>query len=193
MSNSTTDRELPATSYAILGLISFGEMSGYDVKQFADRSIGYFFWSPASSQIYAELRRLTSMGYVREREVQQERRPDKRLYRITRDGEQALQRWLERPDVAPDMSKSLFLLKLFFGRLTPVETLIPQLEERRRQAQESLAQFEEMERHMGDSEDQIFPHLTLKCGMAHARANLQWAEDALQELSKRLPSEPPHE
>ena len=172
MTNSTTEKGLPATSYAILGLISFGEMSGYDVKQFADRSIGYFFWSPASSQIYAELRRLRSMGYVREREVQQERRPDKRLYRITRDGEQVLQRWLERPDVTPDMSKSLFLLKLFLGRLTPVETLIPQLEERRRQAQESLALFEEMERHMADSEDQFFPHLTLKCGMAHARANL---------------------
>ena len=114
MTNSTTDRGLPATSYAILGLISFGEMSGYDVKRFADRSIGYFFWSPASSQIYAELRRLRSLGYVRDREVRQERRPDKRLYRITGDGEQALQRWLERSDVTPDMSKSLFLLKLFF-------------------------------------------------------------------------------
>ena len=142
MTNSKTDRGLPATSYAILGLISFEEMSGYDVKRFADQSIGYFFWSPASSQIYAELRRLRSLGYVHEREVQQERRPDKRLYRITRDGEQALQGWLGRSDVAPDMNKSLFLLKLFFGRLTPVETLIPQLEERRRQAQESLAEFE---------------------------------------------------
>ena len=193
MTNSTTDKELPATSYAILGLISFGEMSGYDVKRSADRSIGHFFWSPASSQIYAELRRLRSLGYVREREVQQERRPDKRLYRITRDGEQALQRWLERSDVAPDMSKSPFLLKLFFGRLTPVETLIPQLEERRRQAQESLAQFEEIERHIADREDNFFPYLTLKCGIAHARANLQWAEDTLQELNKRLPPEPPHE
>ena len=193
MTDSTTDKGLPATSYAILGLISFGEMSGYDVKRFADRSIGYFFWSPASSQIYAELRRLRSLGYVREREVQQERRPDKRLYRITRDGEQALQTWLKRPDIAPDMSKSPFLLKLFFGRLTPVETLIPQLEERRRQAQESLAQFEETERHIADREDNFFPYLTLKCGIAHARANLQWAEDTLQELNKRLPPEPPHE
>ena len=193
MTNSTTDRGLPATSYAILGLISFGEMSGYDVKRFADRSIGYFFWSPASSQIYAELPRLRSVGLVREREVQQERRPDKRLYRITRDGEQTLQRWLERSDVAPDMSKSPFLLKLFFGRLTPVETLIPQLEERRRQAQESLAQFKEIERHIADREDRFFPYLTLKCGIAHVRANLQWAEDALQELNRRLPPEPPHE
>ena len=190
MTDSTTDKGLPTTSYAILGLISFGEMSGYDVKRFADRSIGYFFWSPASSQIYAELRRLRSLGYVREREVQQERRPDKRLYRITRDGEQALQTWLERSDIAPDMSKSPFLLKLFFGRLTPVETLIPQLEERRRQAEESLAQFEEIERHIADREDNFFPYLTLKCGIAHARANLQWAGDTLQELNRRLPPEP---
>jgi len=44
---------VPATGYAVLGLLSFGEaLSGYDLKQWADHSLRYFFWSPAQSAIY---------------------------------------------------------------------------------------------------------------------------------------------
>ena len=193
MADTARAKELPATSYAVLGLVSFGETSGYDLKRFADQSIGYFFWSPATSQVYSELRRLTSLGYVREREVAQERRPDKRLYHITADGEQALRRWLERPEVPPDNVKSLFLLKLFFGRLTPVETLIGQLEQLRSQAQQTLTEFKEIERRIADREDKFFPHLTLKSRIAYVHATQEWAEDALQELDRRLPHEVPHE
>ena len=121
---------LPTTSFAVLGLLSFGEMSGYDLKGLADYSIANFFWSPARSQIYAELRRLTSLGFVTETEVRQERRPDKRIYRLTSDGRRALSEWLEIPEVEPDIFKSTFLLKIFLGRLTPTETIVAQVEER---------------------------------------------------------------
>ena len=193
MNRETASRDLPATSYAVLGLISFGEMSGYDLKQLADRSIGHFFWSPASSQIYAELRRLTSLGYITEREVKQERRPDKRLYRITPDGEEALRRWLEGGRVVRDAHKSLLLLKLFFGRLTSPSILATQLEERRLQMQQNLAEFEETERYLEDKEHSFYPYLTLKSGIAHAHADLVWLDYAIEELNRRSTSELPHE
>ena len=193
MAKKAADSQLPTTAYAILGLVSFGETSGYDLKRFADRSIGYFFWSPASSQIYSELRRLTSLGHITEREVKQERRPDKRLYRITRDGEQALRRWLESTQVVPDVHKSLLLLRLFFGRLTHPNTLIAQLEERRRQMHEMLAEFGEIERRIADNKDRFFPYMTLKSGIAHTHATLQWLDYAIEELNKRSSLEPPAE
>ena len=187
MANRSIQGKIPTTSYAILGLISFGEMSGYNLKQFADRSIHYFFWSPARSQVYAELQRLTALGYVTEREVEQERRPDKRLYRITPAGKEALQSWLSQPEVAPEVHKSMFLLKLFFGGMTPKQTLIAQLEERRRQAQESLEQFAIIEGEIKDNQDFFFPYLTLKAGMANCRAALQWLDNTIEEMSKGMP------
>ena len=193
MSREAAEKELPATSYAVLGLLSFGEMSGYDVKQFADGSIRYFFWSPASSQIYSELRRLASLGYVREREVAQERRPDKRLYRITRSGELALQAWLEDSKVVPDVHKSLVLLKLFFGQHTSPGVLIEQLEERRRQTVANLAEFEEIEQRLADKEHGFYPYMTVKAGIAHAHAELVWLDYAIEELKKRSSQEPPAE
>ena len=63
---------LPTTAYAILGLLSFGEeFTGYEVRQRALSSLRYFFWSPAMSQVYTELRRLKALGLVAERAARQ--------------------------------------------------------------------------------------------------------------------------
>ena len=86
---ATEPRTLPATSYAILGLLTFGEMSGYDLMKLAAQSVAYF-WTPAKSQIYGELKRLVEAGFATAREVAQHQRPDKRLFRITPEGEWAL-------------------------------------------------------------------------------------------------------
>src|SRR5207244_12352068 len=73
---------LPAPTYAILGLLTWGEMSGYDLGKLIEGSIAHFFFKPAKSQIYAELRRLVGEGFATEREVAQDSRPDKRLYAV---------------------------------------------------------------------------------------------------------------
>jgi DNA-binding PadR family transcriptional regulator len=45
------ERALPVTSYAVLGLLTYGERSGYDLTKLVEQSIGFFF-TPAKSQIY---------------------------------------------------------------------------------------------------------------------------------------------
>ena len=106
---------IPKSGYLILGLLSFGEKSGYDLKQLADTSVAIFYASPARSQVYTELRRLAEHGYATEREVEQTDRPDKRLYSITESGEDALTDWLENTPTSADAIKSHLLLKVFFG------------------------------------------------------------------------------
>jgi DNA-binding PadR family transcriptional regulator len=71
--------DLPTTSYAVLGLLTFAPTSGYDLAIAADRSIANF-WPISKSQVYSELRRLEKLGLVRSREVEQDKRPDKRVF-----------------------------------------------------------------------------------------------------------------
>ena len=176
---------LPTSSYVVLGLISFAERSGYDLKRFADISVKHFFWSPAKSQIYAELRRLESRGFVARRDVEQERRPDKRLYKITPEGREALQEWLVRPELGPEVLKSALMLNLFFGRLMPIESIIDQLERYREGLKGTITEFEVTEAAIKDSEEYFFPYLTLNCGIARAKASLAWTEEVLGQLSRR--------
>jgi len=71
--------------YAILGLLSREELSGYDLTQRMKGRIGYF-WSARHSQIYPELARLEEGGYVVHGVVEQQERPDKKVYEITAKG-----------------------------------------------------------------------------------------------------------
>ncbi len=53
-------QDIPVTGYAILGLLTFGdELTGYEIKQRADVTLRFYWVSPAMSQIYTELRRLS--------------------------------------------------------------------------------------------------------------------------------------
>ncbi|MGH2653040.1 MAG: PadR family transcriptional regulator [Actinomycetota bacterium] len=176
--------KVPTTTYAILGMLTFGEMSGYSLAKVVEHSVGYF-WSPARSQIYSELRRLVSLGYAREREIAQQDRPDKRLYRITPRGERALRLWVQSPDVEPETFKSPFLLKVFFGGLAGRETLLAQVKESRRQAQETLRDLRVLEGQIKDQEELFYPYLTLKSGLAHHAATVRWADEVIKELEAR--------
>jgi len=183
---------LPTTSYVILGLLTFREMSGYDLKQLINKSITHFYWSPAKSQIYGELRRLESHGLVTMREVPQTLRPDKRLYRITSQGTEALQKWLENSGVEPDSYKSALLLKVFFGHMLSPTMIGGLLEERRQQVERDLAacqkKAEELRAQVegANAEDDLFfPLLTLQRSIALFQTDLGWIDETLAQFKQR--------
>lgn len=180
-------REVPSTTWAVLGMLTFGEMSGYDLGKLIERSISRFGFQPAKSQVYATLRRLVALGWATERAVAQRDRPDKRVYRITPEGERALRGWLESPAVEPEVVRSPFLLKVFFGARIPTETLLAQMKEAHRRAIEELESLEEVEREIAASgrKDLRFPGLVVRYGLAHNRASVAWTADMLEELRLR--------
>jgi DNA-binding PadR family transcriptional regulator len=179
------DDGLSTTSYAVLGLLTFGDaMSGYDVMKLAERSIGYF-WTPAKSHVYAELKRLAEAGYATERYVEQATRPNKRTYSITSEGRSALTRWLVEAPIQPSPVKSILTLKVFFGDLISPEALGRQLAEVRRRAEEHLAELRSIEDRIKDDAGRLYPYLTLKAGLAHAEADIHWTDQVLEELERR--------
>lgn len=108
---------LPATAWALLGLLSFGrDLSGYDLRRWAASSLAFFYWTPAPSQIYAELRRLETLGLVRAVGPAGGRRR-KQLYRITAKGTATLRRWLERSEPGPPVVKHPTALRVWLGHL----------------------------------------------------------------------------
>jgi len=113
---------LRATSYAVLGLLSFGqELSGFDMKRWADWSLKFFYWAPSFSQIYGELHKLEELGLVASRldenkNVQRKRgEREKRVYRITTDGERAVSAWTAEATPEPAMLKHGIMLRAWLG------------------------------------------------------------------------------
>ncbi len=163
------------TELVILGLIAFGERSGYDLAQQVERSVGYL-WGPSRSQIYKVLPRLVARGLARARTLPQPDRPDKVLYRVTPAGRRVLRSWLEEVDAEPAGGPNVFVLKLFFCDLVPARAARAQLTTYRGYLTRRVERFESMLREL-DEVERVFPQLVLRRAIARIRTSLAWTDE----------------
>lgn len=113
---------LTPTSYVVLGLIEQMEpASPYDLKLAVAAGVGQF-WSLPHTQLYSECARLAEEGLLSERREESGRR--RRIYRLTKSGSDALDRWRAEPTGELYELRDAGLLKLFFG--ADLKTLAPQ-------------------------------------------------------------------
>jgi PadR family transcriptional regulator AphA len=104
---------LTPTSYVVLGLIEqMQPASPYDLKLAVAIGVGQF-WSLPHTQLYSECARLAGEGLLSERREESGRR--RRIYRLTKAGQQALDRWRREPTGELYELRDAGLLKLFFG------------------------------------------------------------------------------
>ncbi len=179
----TSRTGLSTTELSVLGLLSvFGERSGYDLKKHAEVGVGYV-WTGAKSHIYAVLPRLVAAGFATVRHVEQGRRPDKQVYKITKEGRRAFRAWLEEPVEERPGSRSTFLLKVFFGGDMSREALVAHIERKREDATRELAEYREIEERIRDEKSSYFGYVTLRWGIAQAEAWIEWADEILEELA----------
>jgi DNA-binding PadR family transcriptional regulator len=184
MSTATRDTTaLSTTEFAVLGLLSFGPRSGYELKNAAEAGVGYV-WTAAKSHVYGVLPRLVEGGFATTRRVTQERRPDKQVYRITRKGQRAFQAWLEAP-VEERGARSPFLLKVFFGGLMSKDALVAHIERKRSEVVRELEDYRDIDRRIRDEPESYFGYVTLRWGLAQTRAWIRWADEILRELEER--------
>ena len=110
-------QDLPVTGYAILGLLTFGdELTGYEIKQRADMTLRFYWVSPAMSQVYSELRRLTERGLVRA-DARTEGGREVTSYAITDAGQAALRGWMDETPAGFPVLKHPVLLRLLIGHV----------------------------------------------------------------------------
>lgn len=135
----TTDT-YPIT-YAILGLLTYsGAMSGYDLKQLFDLTLSGV-WNAAHSQIYNELRRMTALGWLEMEHVDQQGRPDKKLYHVTDAGKNAMREWQAQHPTRITQLRDETLLRFLFGSLAQPSDLAQTLREAISEHEQRLAQY----------------------------------------------------
>jgi PadR family transcriptional regulator, regulatory protein AphA len=127
--------------FALLGALNYQPMSGYDLKQFTDRSISNF-WHAELSQIYVTLKALEKDGLITSSAISQASRPDRRVYTITDKGKQTLNGWLNTPFTEIDQYKDTLLLKLFFSASTGRDAILAQLYLQRSLHQKLVDQYQ---------------------------------------------------
>jgi DNA-binding PadR family transcriptional regulator len=173
--------------YAVLGMLSWGPKSGYDIRKELQDTVAHF-WSESFGQIYPVLRQLVKAGLAAEVDPGPDGRADRKVYRLTDRGRVELERWLAEPVHARPVRNEL-LLKLWFGSRVPVAVSVQQVQGYRAEFAARLETYRQVEveavRELADEPDGIFFLLTLRMGLRVAEACVRWCDEALAALTER--------
>ena len=183
-----------ALKHGILGLLNYGEMTGYEVMKTFEKSLHYF-WHVRTSQIYLELDNMTKSGLVVFRKEIQESRPNKNIFMITDEGKEELRKWLSGYDIKKFFNmKNEFLMAVFFLNELPKNEALKLIEDYKRQCmeeKESLNNARETVRVFKDiysinKKEHVFWDLTVKHGEFSYDACIKWADYAIEIIKKEL-------
>jgi len=166
-----------AVTPVVLGMLSLGPRSGYDIKAVVDRSTR-FFWAASYGQIYPELRRLEEEGLIEGEDAPSGGR-SRRVFRLTDAGRKALEDWLLGPKTTIEY-RDESLLRLFFADALPREQALGLLEARKRGHEQYLDVLRAIDARPGEDPD--FVDLVLRWGIDFNQWGAEWCEKQLKRL-----------
>ncbi|MDF3301379.1 PadR family transcriptional regulator [Streptomyces tropicalis] len=179
--------------YAVLAALLEGEASGYELSKIFDVSLANF-WPATPQQLYRELERLSQEGLAEARVVEQQRRPNKRMFTLTEAGRSELARFAAEPPRRPTAVRDELLVKIQAVDGADPAASAAMIEERMTWARGKLDRYERVrerllggrgeEEYLRDAE-RVGPYLTLLAGIAFERENLRWCERARDVLARR--------
>ena len=174
------------TKFAILGMLTAGPLSGYDLKKTTERKLAHF-WHESYGNLYPRLAELEAARLVSSKRERRPGRPDATVYTLTPRGWEEFREWMSLP-AAPERVRSELLLKVFFGAHAPVEESVRQIEAYHEQQQELRATFASIEELLRGEEsgapDTPYRLLILRRGQLVTEARLRWCREALRSLAE---------
>jgi DNA-binding PadR family transcriptional regulator len=173
-----------ALRYAVLGLLSKEQLTGYDLAQKFHSHISHF-WNAHHTQIYRELQKLENEGLVSHRLVEQQDRPDKKIYTLTDLGLHDLLAWMGEPPKDPSM-KNETLLRVSLFHLIPPAQAVEFLEAAKAKHEAILFAMQSWSAaNLGDaavapSRENVGEVLTLDFGMRFVQTWIEWCEHSIR-------------
>lgn len=175
--------------YGLLGLLTYDEMSGYDLTKAFESSL-QFMWNAKSSQIYRELGKMEEEELVASRVVPQEKKFDRKVYRITASGKAAFLKWVRHfPENLEVPIRDPFIVRVFFGEHLEQDDLLFELKRFKKQKEEALdvlAYVSEAAKEAavkGDLDASFYYwQLTIRKAVKETEAEIEWAEETVEAL-----------
>jgi len=177
---------------ALLGLLNHRPMTGYDLKKMLDHPMG-FFWAAQMSQIYRELNNLEEKRLVTSEVEPQEKRPDRKVYQVTKEGKKTFLSWLNKfPNRLSELYRSEFLMRIFFSSKIKLDELAFEIKRYKKEMEEQLEYLNAVEQWVKDysrekkfKEQAFYWNLIVKKEHKSIAAGMEWADECLQLIEQK--------
>ena len=166
--------------HAVLALLADEPAHGYEIKRALEERFGTVVAPLNAGQVYMTLQRLQRDALVADDAVAQDGRPDKRVYRLTEAGRDALFAWLGRPS-APTKLRDDFFMKLVLAHHTGLADPAALIE---RQREAYLRSLGELERVLAGGGADGPTALVVEGAALHLEADLKWLDRCEEVLGR---------
>jgi len=183
-------KKLNQSQFALLGLLSLGPRSGYDLKQLSEWSVGHF-WREGYGQIYPSLKRLAAAGLVKRSTERNKGRPERMVYTLTARGRKEMAAWLQK-SAAAEIPRNELLMKVFFGGMedtrTGAKNVRKHIADKMAQCERDMEELKEtqrrIEREAARHPQKPFWLMTLRYGEHMIRARIAWCGETTKKLNQ---------
>lgn len=170
-----------ALRHALLGLLQAGPRHGYELKQaFEDVLAGT--WEVNPGQIYTTLGRMERDGLVANEVVEQDGRPDKKVFTLTPDGKAELEHWFGTT-LSDQWPRDEFLVKLLIYRIVHGSDGRPLIWQQRRSHLQTIRELVKLRQETNNP----VQRLLLERTVLHLEAEIDWLDQCEREL---FPTDP---
>ncbi|MEU7279979.1 PadR family transcriptional regulator [Streptomyces sp. NPDC045431] len=165
----------------LLALLARGPAHGYELKQDLEQLLGAAYPPTNVGQVYVTLGRLEKSGLIEGEEIAQESRPNKKIYRLTDAGQEALRAWFEETADEPRV-RDEFFMKLALAPRTGLADQIALINRQRREYLNTMRNLSKLA--ATEDRDNRIAHLLIEGAMLHLQADLDWLERCQEELEE---------
>ena len=163
----------------LLALLTRGPAHGYELKQDLEKLLGAAYPQPNVGQIYVTLGRLEKAGLIAGEDVEQSGRPNKRTYRLTEAGHEAVRAWYDETTIEPRV-RDEFFMKVALAPQSGLADPIALINKQRRQYLNTMRDLSKLA--AAEDRDNRLSQLLIEGAMLHLQADLDWLERCQEEL-----------
>ncbi|MEW2634915.1 PadR family transcriptional regulator [Streptomyces sp. NPDC048389] len=163
----------------LLALLTRGPAHGYELKQDLEQLLGAAYPQPNVGQVYVTLGRLEKSGLIDGEDVEQSGRPNKRTYRLTDAGREAVRAWFEETTDEPRV-RDEFFMKLALAPQSGCADPVALINKQRRQYLNTMRDLSRLA--AAEDRDNKISQLLIEGAMLHLQADLDWLERCQEEL-----------
>ncbi|MEP6775123.1 MAG: helix-turn-helix transcriptional regulator [Chloroflexota bacterium] len=165
----------------LLGLLRRSSMHGYQLMDFIEHNLSTCT-DLKKPTAYLALERLAKRGLINEQEVREGRRPPRKVYTITPEGEAEFTRLLALNLSTYTPSKFPQDLGLAFADALPPDQVVQLLEQRRVMLGEELEAARRTPPHPGTLQ------LLVEHSIVHLESELEWLDKVIAHLARPAPA-----
>ena len=173
--------------HGILGLLNYGDMTGYEIRTVFKDSLNHF-WQAQTSQIYRELQALEKNGWITSSHVEQKGKPDKNIHSITDEGRKELVRWLKEEDEQGTIRNYILMRTFFRGECSIAENIeyfktLPEKEKVFPDGQSDAVQATgDYQKMIDDPLKALYWKFTIDFGIMYEKMIKEWCDNCVHEL-----------